>query len=365
MNASQLTCLLFAALMTGSISAQPGPAKPLTPKEEIENLEFDQERLRSKNKSLHADLNAKINRLHDLAAARSAEGNYREAQNKIILAYEAFEASGSEDNEARQRHLRLLCNVTHALGENDKTIFFAIEIAIYAEGSEDRAIACNALGLAYAAKGELDKAIKFHEKSLGIRVTALGPKHPDVAVSCINLGNAYRDKGEHDKAIERYLKAEEIYTDSFELNHPHLGITYNNLGEVHRAKGEYEAAIEHYQKSLAIKSKLLGSEHPSVVITSTNLANTYLSLGVDFAKEKDPTHALENLSKAKTTYLALDQNHPHLAQVYLSIGAIHLENEEKQLALENLTKAKDSFSSRSPENLSGANQAQALIDKIN
>lgn len=365
MNAFHSSCLLFATLAVGSASAQPKLPKTLTPAEEIENLENNQEILESENKSLKAEIIAKVARLHDMASARYDEGNYREAQDKIALAYEAFEVSGSEDNQARLRHLRLLCNAANALGENDMTIHYAIEVAIHAESSEDRAIACNSLGLAYGAKGDLEKAIKYHEKSLAIRVKAFGPKHPGVAVTYNNLGNAYRNMGEHDKAIEHYQKSQEIYAKEFDLEHPNVAITYNNLGETYRAKEEYDTAIGYYQKSLAIKSKMLGSKHPSIAITSTNLANTYLSLGVDFAEGKDVTNALENMFKAQTAYLTIDQEHPHLADVYLSIGSVYLENEDKQLALENLLKAKDFYLRTRPADDPGAQQAQSLIDEIN
>ena len=55
------------------------------------------------------------------------------------------------------------------------------------------------LGVAYAGKGELDKAIEKFQETLALR-----PDDPD---ALINLGVAYAKKGELDKAIEKYQEA--------------------------------------------------------------------------------------------------------------------------------------------------------------
>jgi len=42
--------------------------------------------------------------------------------------------------------------------------------------------AYNNMGIVYGAQGNYEKALEFYQKSLGIRLTALGPEHPDVGV---------------------------------------------------------------------------------------------------------------------------------------------------------------------------------------
>ncbi|MFP6854870.1 MAG: hypothetical protein VB980_03740, partial [Opitutales bacterium] len=81
----------YAFLLVVSVSGQPNPPEITFSEQELENLEADNEQLLGENQSLRAEINAKIPRLHELAAARYAEGNYREAQTKIKLAYDVFE----------------------------------------------------------------------------------------------------------------------------------------------------------------------------------------------------------------------------------------------------------------------------------
>lgn len=350
--------------MVVSVSGQTNPSKITSPEQELENLEADNEQLLGENQSLRAEINAKIPRLHELAAARYAEGNYREAQTKMKLAYDVFQRIERDDNQARLRYLRLLCNASNALGEIDETIQYAIEIAIHAEGNEDRAIACNALGLAYEAKGDLGKAIKYHEKSLALRVKALGPSHAGVAVTCNNLGNTYRAKGQYEVAIEYYEQSEAIHAKAFELEHPDMAITYNNLGEVYRAKEEYQTAILYYRKSLAIKSKLLGRKHPGVVITSTNLADVCLRWGIELSSELGSTNALDHLLEAKKIYSLLNPKHPKIADVFFHLGSLHLLKGNSQLARENLLNAKILYLTLGDRGIPEARRTQLMIDGI-
>ena len=62
--------------------------------------------------------------------------------------------------------------------------------------------AYNNRGVAYAKKGEYDKAITDYNKAIEL--------NPEYARAYYNRGNAYAEKGEHDKATADYNKAIEI-----------------------------------------------------------------------------------------------------------------------------------------------------------
>jgi len=47
----------------------------------------------------------------------------------------------------------------------------------------DTATGYNNLGAAYYSKGDYDRAIELHDKSLAIRLKIFGPDHPDTAAS--------------------------------------------------------------------------------------------------------------------------------------------------------------------------------------
>ena len=54
------------------------------------------------------------------------------------------------------------------------------------------------MGKVHKLKGDYDKALEYYNKSLAIRLNALGEKHPDVADSYNNIGMVYHAKGDYD-----------------------------------------------------------------------------------------------------------------------------------------------------------------------
>ena len=99
--------------------------------------------------------------MYDEAEALYEEGKYREAKEKMILAYADL---GSSDKD-RVQYLRLLANISLQLQENDKTIEYGADILAHASNDDDRGFAYNNLGMAYDNKGEYDRAIGYFEKS--------------------------------------------------------------------------------------------------------------------------------------------------------------------------------------------------------
>jgi tetratricopeptide (TPR) repeat protein len=65
-----------------------------------------------------------------------------------------------------------------------------------------------------------------------------------------NLGIVYETKGDLDKAIEYYQKALGIY--QAQSSKAGLAIQYGNLGMVYKTQGDLDKAAEFWQKSLAL-----------------------------------------------------------------------------------------------------------------
>jgi tetratricopeptide (TPR) repeat protein len=200
-----------------------------------------------------------INRLHEEAADLYVKGKYREAKASMTRGYAAFERLEVKDKAKRVEYLRVLSNISNKLQENDKTIEYATEVAIHALTDDDRGFATGLLGEAYLHKGESDKAIGYSEKSLAIKLKALGPEHPDVGVSYNNIGQAYNNKGEYDKALDYYEKSLAIYLRALGEEHPEVGTSYNNIGLAYSNKGEQDKAIGYFEKALGISIKVLGA----------------------------------------------------------------------------------------------------------
>ena len=113
--------------------------------------------------------------------------------------------------------------------------------------SPGEAIPHNNLGLAYSAKGWVDKAI--NEYRLALKIS------PDISLAHYNLGGAYYDKGWVDRAIEEYQHALEISPDDSDA-HNNLGLSYFRKGWVDRAIDEYQHALKIMPDDAAVHNNL-------------------------------------------------------------------------------------------------------------
>jgi tetratricopeptide (TPR) repeat protein len=223
-----------------------------------------------------------VDTLYQEAEAFYDKGKYREAKASMTPVYAAFERLEVKDKAKGVSYLRLLSDISNVLQENDKAIEYATEVAIHALTDDDRSFAYNGLGLAYSNKGEYDKAIGYHEKSLAIKLKRLEAEHQE----------CYRA----------------VYSD--------VGASYNNIGGVYDNKGEYEKAIGYYEKSLAIQLKVLGAEHPDVGTSYNNIGLAYYNLAAVYKAKGDKATQMTYLLKAKAIFLKkLGAQHPSTKNV--------------------------------------------------
>jgi tetratricopeptide (TPR) repeat protein len=97
----------------------------------------------------------------------------------------------------------------------------------------------NSRGIAYASKGEYDRAILVYNKAI--------ENDPGEATAYFNRGIAYNRKGEYDRAILDYTKAIEIDLRFTEA--------YYNRGTVFSTKGEHDRAILDFTYAIEINPK--------------------------------------------------------------------------------------------------------------
>ena len=95
---------------------------------------------------------------------------------------------------------------------------------------------CN-LGVALAARGQLDGAISHYQKALAI--------NPGSVMIYNNLGTALATCGRFDEAIAQYQKALKIKPDCAE--------SYNDLGAILTQFGRFDEAVVQIEKALEVK----------------------------------------------------------------------------------------------------------------
>jgi len=186
----------------------------------------------------------------------------------------------------------------------------------------------NNLGLVYWSKGDLDRAIEYHQQSLTIN-EKIGSKRR-IASSLNNLGNAYSLKGELDKGLEFFQRSLSIKMElDYKLD---VDTTLVNIGTIYQLKGELDTALDYYQKSLAV-SEETGAKH-NIALAINNTAEIHLLRG-------EIGHALEEFKRCLKLYEELGfkqevaMSFSNIAKVYWKRGNFEkaLDYYRKSLAI--------------------------------
>ncbi|EGD81841.1 kinesin light chain isoform 1 [Salpingoeca rosetta] len=250
----------------------------------------------------------------------------------IFTAIESWAGGFGAVNQAVKDQLRAWClqkavgavEAMRARGEDSTGAFAGLCNHV---GGERGADTFGNLGIAYASKGEYDKAIAYYEKALAVFVETLGEKHPSTANTYNNLGLAYDSKGEHARGIHYYEKALAIRVETLGEKHPSTATSYNNLGSAYHSKGDYDRAIAFYEKALAIRVEMLGEKHPSTADSYLGLGNAYYSKG-----EYDKAIAFYEKALAITVE-TLGEKHPSTASTYNNLGSAYYSKGEYDKAI--------------------------------
>ena len=104
-------------------------------------------------------------------------------------------------------------------------------------GTRQPARAYHGRGMAYGAKGDIDKAIEDFTKAIQYE--------PDHAEAYYHRGNSYVIKDEFDRAIEDCDKAIQLNPDAADA--------YLVRGNAYSSKGEIDFAIMDYSKAIRLK----------------------------------------------------------------------------------------------------------------
>ncbi|MFX0066062.1 MAG: tetratricopeptide repeat protein [Candidatus Hermodarchaeota archaeon] len=121
-------------------------------------------------------------------------------------------------------------------------------------------------GLAYQYKGELDKALEYHQQSLALR-REVGKKE-EIAASLNNIGIIYWQKGELNQALEHYQQCLVIFKELG--NTQHIAASLTNIGTIYYHQGDLNQALKYYYESLELLKKL--NDRQNIARTLNNIA---------------------------------------------------------------------------------------------
>ena len=86
----------------------------------------------------------------------------------------------------------------------------------------------------------------------------MGLQHPNVASSYNNLAAVLGDQGDLNKAMEYHERAVGIRQQTLGAQHPDVGSSYSNLGTLLGVQGDLKKAMEYHERALAIRQQTLG-----------------------------------------------------------------------------------------------------------
>lgn len=100
--------------------------------------------------------------------------------------------------------------------------------------------------------GDHERALRYHEASLAVRVRLLGPDHRSVAVSLALVGDELRETGDLRRALELHRRALAVFEKSAGVDHPDYASGLSDLGETLRRLGRAGEALSYQERALKI-----------------------------------------------------------------------------------------------------------------
>jgi tetratricopeptide (TPR) repeat protein len=220
------------------------------------------------------------------AGATSNVGDlrYDKRRERIPQLEAAIEAARRLSNRQAEGSILGSLGVAYAaLGEIRKAIQYFEQHLKIAHQIGDRlneGMALDNMGNAYAALGEIRKAIQYYEQRLEIAHQIGDRLNEGMALD--NIGNAYTLLREPHKALQYYEQVLEIARQMGDQRGE--GSTLGNMGNAYAALGEIRKAIQYYEQRLEI-ARLIGHREGE--------ATTSWNLGAILAEKGDLARAVE------------------------------------------------------------------------
>jgi hypothetical protein len=134
------------------------------------------------------------------------------------------------------------------------------------------------MGSTYHDLGLYDEAERQLERSLQLRLRALGPQHPETLNTMDELGLVYFHAGKSAEAETMLAKVIEARRSIFGGGHPETLRAMSDLA-MQASGGNYLRSEALLAQVLTVERRVLGSEHPETLGVMNNLATEYVNEG--------------------------------------------------------------------------------------
>ena len=172
------------------------------------------------------------------------------------------------------------------------------------------------MAVVYYYQRELDASIALNQQLLTLRTQRYGSEHVKVAVTLNNLGLAFKARGDLDQAL-RYFERSLGLKQRLKTEDLYLANTWQNIGHLHLLSGRYEQAINDLETAYSLHRRRFKGDHPDVA------AAAYV-LGRALAATDRRREAMACLREAESIQARVfGANHPHLAHTLWELGRLH------------------------------------------
>jgi tetratricopeptide (TPR) repeat protein len=189
------------------------------------------------------------------------------------------------------------------------------------------------LGVAYLAKGDPNRAIRYFQRVISIVEKIHGVNHPDVAYAWINIGLASFDKGDYHGALEAGERALPICEAVFGPDNADTATVLSNMGIALMKLNQAERALTLIERARTIHIRAFGPDHPVVAMSECRLADVLLKLR---RTDAALSHAGRCLAIRERV---LGADHPHTADALTMEGKCRLAQKNAAQAIQPLEHA--------------------------
>ena len=138
------------------------------------------------------------------------------------------------------------------------------------------------IALEYLAKGDLDKALDYLERSIGIK-EEMGNKS-SLGRGLSNLGVLYQnEKGYYDKAMVYYERSLAISEELGDKDQ--IGLCLANIGSIYSDKGDYDKALNYFERSLVLSEEIGDKGMMIYTFTQIGLVHYYKKIDFELAEK--------------------------------------------------------------------------------